>query len=134
MSKGVTIFLVDDDAEDRRVFKDALEEVTSKVQLLSAYDGEHALELMNDRKFSNPDIIFMDLNMPRMNGMELLTELRQRRNLTDVPIIVFSTSAMLTYIQQCMQLGADDYLIKPESFAMLVSGIRQKLEKHTNAA
>lgn len=129
MSKNRTVFLVDDDTDDQDFFKSALQAIDNSAFLLSAFNGEHALEMINGGNV-DPDIVFLDLNMPRMNGAELLVELRRMESFDPIPIILYSTSSERSAIIECLQLGANDYLVKPNKFETLIVEIRTVMDKY----
>ena len=77
MAKYTCFFLVDDDADDVSIFKEILREVNPSIALVSAADGQEALKFLKHQQDNYPDVIFLDLNMPRMNGKECLSELKK---------------------------------------------------------
>ena len=84
--------LVDDDPDDQEVFLTALADVSTSALCLVAPDGDRALELLYNEE-TMPDYIFLDLNMPRMNGFEFLAALKKSKILKNIPVIVYSTTA-----------------------------------------
>jgi CheY-like chemotaxis protein len=118
------IFLADDDADDRMFFQDALKQLSIPTQLTLATDG---LELMSNLEKvvepPPPDIIFLDLNMPRKNGFQCLEEIRNSPKLRNIPIVIFSTSANDEAVNKTYQCGANYYICKPRSFELLVKSI-----------
>ena len=122
------IFLADDDADDRIFFEDALKQVTIPTQLTLSSDG---LELMSNLETviepPPPDVIFLDLNMPRKNGFQCLEEIRNTPKLKDIPIVIFSTTANDDEVNKTYQLGANHYICKPRSFPLLVKAIETVL-------
>jgi len=118
------IFLADDDADDRMFFGDALKQVTILTQLTLSNDG---LELMHNLETVIPDVIFLDLNMPRKNGFQCLEEIRNTPQLKDIPIVIFSTTANDDAVNKAHQLGANYYICKPHSFELLVKAIETAL-------
>jgi len=114
------IFLADDDADDRMLFEDALKKLTIPTQLTLSNDG---LELMSNLETVVPDVIFLDLNMPRKNGFQCLGEIRNTPKLKDIPIVIFSTTANEDAVNKTYQLGANYYICKPNSFELLVKAI-----------
>jgi len=88
-----------------------------------AGDGVEALALLKDEHFT-PGIIFMDLNMPRMSGNECLTEIKQNPRIRDIPVYIYSTSADPKLKEECMELGAQDFIVKPSGFQALTDILR----------
>jgi len=121
------IFLADDDADDCVLFEDALREVCSETMLTTASDGIELMDYLDENVPPSPDVIFLDLNMPRKNGFECLAELKAVHKLKNIPIIIFSTSSDKEYVDKVYSQGADFYLRKPESFPMLKSAIARVL-------
>ncbi len=118
------IFLADDDADDRMFFEDALKQLPIPTQLTLSNDG---LELMSNLETVVPDVIFLDLNMPRKNGFQCLEEIRNTPKLNDIPIVIFSTTANEDAVNKTYQLGANYYICKPHSFELLVKAIETVL-------
>lgn len=113
---------VDDDREDREFFCDALREIDPQIICLVADSGSSALELL-DRLSILPDFIFLDINMPIMDGKTCLKRLKAIEELKPIPVIMYSTSTDTNEIKECYRLGADDFLIKPHSFGKLVDDL-----------
>jgi len=122
------IFLADDDADDRMLFEDALKQVTIPTQLTLSNDG---LELMSNLETviqpPPPDVIFLDLNMPRKDGFQCLAEIRNTPKLKDIPIVIFSTTSHADAVNRTYQHGANHYICKPHSFELLVKAIETVL-------
>ena len=122
------IFLADDDDDDRMFFEDALKKVSIPTQLTLSNDG---LELMSHLetviKPPPPDVIFLDLNMPRKNGFQCLEEIRNTPKLKDIPIVIFSTTASEDAVNKTYEHGAHHYICKPHSFELLVKAIETVL-------
>ncbi len=120
------IFLADDDADDRNFFEDALKQVTIPTQLTVANDG---LELMNNLEIKPPppDIIFLDINMPRKNGLQCLEEIRNTPKYKDIPVVIFSTTSSEDTVNKTYQHGANLYICKPTSFDVLVKTVESVL-------
>ena len=115
--KYKNILQIDDDYDDCSFFLEALEEVSA-----AAYTAIHnpvqALQQLINSEI-RPDIIFLDINMPIMNGMELLTEMKKKDPIKDIPVIIFSTSISIDAQKKLQDLGAIDYYIKPNDFSLL---------------
>lgn len=108
------IFLIaDDDIDDVELFKETLNEINASIQLYTAYDGQEALSILRSGEFSLPDIIFLDLNMPRMGGKECLKELKSDSQLRHIPVIMYTTSSQSKDIEETMMKGAVCFITKP---------------------
>ena len=112
-------FIADDDPDDQELFIEALHEVDELCVCVTAFDGLEALGKLFGSKLYIPDIIFLDLNMPRMNGKECLAEIKKNSLLKEVPVIIYSTSADKKDMIEAMQLGAVFFLQKPNRFEEL---------------
>ncbi len=121
MAKTVSFLLVDDDADDTSLFKEVLEEVNPSVVFNSAEDGHQALHYLKKDGGTLPDIIFLDLNMPRMSGKECLTEIKRDEKLHDIPVIMYTTSSQSKDIEETMQKGAICFITKPTNLNDLKS-------------
>ena len=130
--KDCVILMADDDPDDRLLVKDALSESEgeSKVanQLRFAEDGEDLMDyLLHRGKHSDPnhsprpDLILLDLNMPRKDGREALREIRSHDELRNIPVVIFSTSRAETDITLLYGLGANSFVTKPVAFDSLVN-------------
>lgn len=127
-----TILLVDDDVDEHEIFQIALQSFDAHMQFHVAGDGVEALELLTRDSSFRPSFIFLDINMPKMNGMECLPELRKIPSLKDSKIIMYSTSIHKPVIQKSRDLGADDFLIKPFKIAELAKALNNIIKKNTN--
>jgi CheY-like chemotaxis protein len=116
--------LVDDDQDDREIFCLALEKIDPSIDCVHARDGVEALSILSDTKYV-PDYIFLDLNMPVMDGKECLKEIRTRIHLNKIPVIIFSTSSAERDREETRQLGASAFITKPP----LVSTLAEKLSE-----
>ncbi len=118
------VFLVDDDIDDQLFFTDALKEIDETIECTIANNGKEALEKL--RKLDVlPEILFLDLNMPFMNGYECLSELKAEARLSEIPVVIFTTSNDPKDAELTHQLGANVFLSKPNEFTLL----RPKLER-----
>lgn len=112
-NKRLHIFIADDDPEDLEFFEMALKEISARVKITRAKNGQELLEFI---QIVIPDMIFLDINMPCMNGIDCLAELRRLRHLEHVPIIMYSTATREEHIDQSYALGASLYIKKPVYF------------------
>jgi CheY-like chemotaxis protein len=126
----IEILLVDDDPGDVRLTVEALKQTKMHTNLSFARDGIEALAFLRRQgKFTNapcPDIIFLDLNMPRKDGREVLSEIKQDPDLRQIPVVVLTTSADEEDIMRSYHLHANCYVTKPvdlQQFMKVVSSI-----------
>lgn len=129
MQKDITCFLIDDDIDDLEIFAIAIAEMGRPVTCTTANDGMDALEKLRQDETFTPDYIFLDLNMPRMNGKQCLVEIRKIERLTHTSVVMYSTSALQRDIDDTLQLGASHFLTKPTSISKLTETLQQLLQK-----
>ena len=113
------ILLADDDDDDRLFFKDAIEEVKVKTVVTMVNDGVELMDYLLKPEIHLPNLVFLDLNMPRKNGMECLKKRRSNNKLKDLTIAIYSTSAMEKDIEETFVKGANIYIKKPKDFDIL---------------
>jgi CheY-like chemotaxis protein len=113
------ILLIDDDEEDQEIFKTALDSFANDFQCTTFTNARTALEELVAGEL-NPDVIFLDLNMPIMSGQEFLIEVKKREEVQHIPVIIFSTSSQQSSVKLIKQLGALDFITKPDRFDKLV--------------
>ena len=109
------ILLVDDDADDRRYFREALHKIDPCIEFVEAKDGRQALELLQNTGLSLPDNIFLDLRMPRYNGKQCLLQIRADERLQNIPVIIYSTSKEVDDSEKIQALGAVRFISKPST-------------------
>jgi CheY-like chemotaxis protein len=123
--KSLNILLADDDKDDRFFFKMALDALTTPTELVAVVDGEKLMDYLSENAHLLPDVLFLDLNMPRKNGFECLSEIKSNRVLKQLRVIIFSTS----YEQEVVNLlyinGAQYFMRKPAEFSQLKKIIQQ---------
>ena len=117
--KNKTFLLVDDDMDDTFVFGEVLKEVDPAIGFKTAGNGQEALEKLLADETPLPDVIFMDLNMPRMDGKQCLMELKNNERLRHIPVMMYTTSSRSADIEESMQLGAICFITKPADFKEL---------------
>jgi CheY-like chemotaxis protein len=113
------ILLADDDNEDRLLFNDAFKEIKIKHVVQTVNNGMQLMDYLMEDDRVLPDIIFLDLNMPRKNGLECLKEIRNDKKFNEIMIAVYSTSAAEKDINETLINGANIYIKKPENFTLL---------------
>ncbi len=112
-------FLIDDDTDDQEIFCMALQDFNKNIQCNMASNGIEAVKKLSDNSNYLPDIIFIDMNMPKINGLQCLIEIRKIKRLINVPIIIYSTSSNPETVVSAMKEGAQDFLIKPPAISEL---------------
>ncbi|MBS1623688.1 MAG: response regulator [Bacteroidetes bacterium] len=122
-TRPLRILLVDDDPEDATLFSIALQSVDSTAAFTHAPNGEAALSLLFATQ-EIPDFIFLDINMPGMNGKECLHEIKKLPLLSQVPVVMHSTSNHYQDIEDTRALGAACYMVKPMMYTDLEDMIR----------
>ena len=134
------MLLVDDDEDYRRLFASALKESGLKVGLFEATDGYAAINYLvgnepyaNRKKFPFPDLAFVDLKMPVMDGLEVLKEIRTRLGLQNLPIIVLTTSALEADVSASYSFRASAFHQKPRRYQDLVILLRTVVPLWLNA-
>jgi len=118
--KFTNIVLIDDDEEDHQIFLAALEHISTTVHYHLFTDGRKALQDLRLGNI-NPEVIFLDLNMPLMSGQEFLSQIKKEKELSQIPIIIFTTSADNSIRELTLKMGAHDFLTKPSDFKDLIS-------------
>lgn len=132
----INIILADDDEDDRMFFTDAFEDLkmTTKVQTFN--DGVYLMDYLNSSEAKLPNVLFLDLNMPRKSGLECLQEIKQDPKFKDIAIAIYSTSASEEDIENTFVQGANIYIKKPSSFKNLKKVLSEVVtinwQYHTN--
>ena len=127
MSIHRKILLVEDDADDQHLFTEALHAIYPTIECLIANDGRDAIDQMNSTS-PMPTLIFMDLNMPKMNGYECMAILKKENRFRHIPIVIYTTSNKTTEFKRITDLGAKAFLTKLTNFAILQNQIGEILE------
>jgi CheY-like chemotaxis protein len=123
----MVILFVDDDLEEYDLFCEAIKTFRPATHCLYAKDGLAAIDLLH-RLSALPDYIFLDINMPVMNGRECLNEIKADNRLNTIPVIMYSTTANPAEISSFEKLGAQDFIIKPSGFNQLISRLKTMLK------
>lgn len=130
-SKSIHILLAEDDQDDCLFFEKALKELSIDATLKIANNGEDLMQLLTNETTKIPDVIFLDINMPRKSGTECLEEIRQNERLKNIPIITISTSNDPQKITRHFKIGANIYIHKPKDFSQLKLVIQHALPLST---
>ena len=116
----VKVVLADDDKDDQEIFHDALKQTEVPTELTQVNNGEQLIEHLKDPEIPNPDIVFMDINMPKKDGKEVLAEIKSDENLKDIPTVILSTSQNPKEVEEAFHAGANLYVPKPSSFGNFI--------------
>jgi CheY-like chemotaxis protein len=119
MAMAKKFLLTDDDKDDRELFSEALASIDPGIICHGAEHGRDALRILNTPDVSKPDIIFLDINMPVMNGWELLVTLKKDNSRNDIPVIIYTTSSEERDKQIAKDLGALCFVTKPADFRLV---------------
>ncbi len=126
MKKEWIIFLVDDDPDDRDLFAEAMRETEYIVHFKNFASGTSLLKELENLA-ALPDMIFLDLYMPKMDGEACLRAVRKVRRFKSIPIIIYSTIFDLERIAHLFELGANRYLRKPSTFSALKTALQRTI-------
>lgn len=125
----MNILIVDDDEDDRDLFCDAVNVVDPEINCITARNGEEALNELSADRLPRPDLIFLDLNMPRVNGVQCLRELKKHPKLKAIPVVIYSTSKLKEDRETTRRLGAVYFITKPSSLQELCDEIEVAISK-----
>jgi two-component system response regulator len=120
------VLLVEDDANDAELILRVLESAPLQLHVRWIPDGVMALEFLNGSGGARqlPKVVFMDIKMPKMNGIETLSRIRTIDHLKHLPVVVLTSSAVEIDVHNCYQLGVNSYLVKPVDYALFSETIR----------
>lgn len=119
--------IVDDDEDDREFFCEAVDKINNTVRCMNVENGEKALQYLQDEMHVMPDYIFLDLNMPRLDGKECLIQLKKIEHLKQIPVIIYTTSSHPLDREQTIQLGAHGFMRKHTEFKNLCNELKKWL-------
>lgn len=120
------ILIIDDDPEDIEIFSEAVNSFNENITITSSTDALHALQLL-EKSEQLPDIIFLDLQMPRLTGKDFLQKISENGTLQNIPIIVLSGHSDALVKDTYQKIGARDYICKPNSYTELIEQLHQIL-------
>ncbi|RYJ38898.1 Response regulator receiver protein [Flavobacterium anhuiense] len=124
-----TIFLIDDDPDDREIFQEILEQEHPSIIFQQAENGSAAFGKLKSKGFSKPDLIFLDLNMPIMDGRAFLQQIKKETSLQDIPVIIYSTSSSEIDKKFAAENHAAQFLTKQYSIELLRKDLNAAVEK-----
>lgn len=127
---AIEFLLVDDDTDDSDLIFEVLNEINSTVKYTYAMEGPEALALLDNGYM--PSIIFLDINMPGMNGWQCLSKLKADDRFKDIPVVMYSTSSYQHEIEKAFELGALAFFTKPNHYSLLKKNMQIILEAIDN--
>ena len=127
-TQKLQLLLADDDSDDCIFFREALDELPVSTALMVVSDGVELMQLLESIPDPFPDMLFLDLNMPRKTGFECLPEIKGDKRFMHLPVIVYSTSYDKKVADQLYKNGAAYYIRKPADFADLKAAILRSIE------
>ena len=128
MTQPIRVLLVEDNPGDADLTRDTLESGKLVLEIATVVDGEEALDYLmqrgRHRAAAAPDLIVLDLNLPRLNGVQVLAAIKQHDRLRAVPVVVLTSSDAEKDITQSYQLGANCYVTKPVDLTAFISSVK----------
>ncbi len=123
--------MADDDSDDCMLMQNAVHQVFASHNFQCLPDGQELMDYLlrrgiyeDTKKYPAPDLVFLDINMPRKDGLAALKEIREHPDLRGIPVLIYTTSDAQEYIDRCYKLGANSYITKPMSFDDLVKSVK----------
>ena len=124
-SSSKFILLGEDDIDDEELLKELFSSVDGSFELAFIHNGRQLIEHLDALSDSQlPCLLVLDYNMPELNGADILENLKTKARYADIPKIIWSTSGTETYRKRCLDLGAEDYIIKPSRVSELEQAIK----------
>ena len=114
-----TVFMIDDDVEDQEIFAETIFSIDPLIKCIVPIDGRQAIGSLLIKGAILPDFIFVDLNMPNMNGYEFLKEIKDQEHLNHIPVVVYTTSSDSKDREKAKRLGAHSFITKPSALLEL---------------
>jgi len=115
-----TVHLADDDEDDRMLMKEALQEANPDVNVVESEDGQELIDNLKSADDLSEAVVVLDMNMPKMNGLEAIQAIKSDPELSDVPTVMLSTSDNPELAKKAINAGADEFMIKPNNFRALI--------------
>jgi len=125
----LSIVLVEDDHDDIEIFTEVLSSITTDVVLTTIEDGSIAFKLLRSGDFT-PDILFLDLHLPNLDGLELLTAIRKENLLRDTRVVIHTSVDNPLIVSKCTEFGVTDILLKDPSNVNLADVLKGIVRQH----
>ena len=113
-----TVLMIDDDIDDQEIFREVLHEIDPLISCLQPLNAKLALSLLLEDN-QRPDVIFLDINMPIMNGFEFLEEMMMHERLSSIPVVMYTSSTHHVQQEKAKTLGASDFITKPSDINLI---------------
>jgi len=123
MKESKKCLIIDDDLDDQEIFLMCVKKISNEINCITANDGVEAVSMLMSNTEYIPDYIFIDVNMPKLNGIDCLKILKNIQRLKYAKIFMYSTTSERTVLAKSKEFGADDFIIKPSS----TSELKEKL-------
>lgn len=134
--KRTVVIIAEDDPDDRLLIKDALREAVQSVEVHFVQDGAEMLDYLHhrgkykhDTDVPNPELVLLDLNMPKKSGLEVLQEIKGDPALRTIPVVVLTTSRAPEHVARSYELGGNGYITKPNTYSELVE-LMENLDRY----
>ena len=118
-----TVLMIDDDVDDQEIFREVLHEIDPLIICLQPVTAKLALSLLLEDN-QRPDVIFLDINMPIMNGFEFLEEMMAHEHLSSIPVVMYTSSTHHVQQEKAKMLGASDFFTKPSDMNLLKATLK----------
>lgn len=122
MKKGLKVMLIEDDMIEVMKLNRTISKLKLEHKIIEANNGEEALNLLS-HKDNLPNLILLDLNMPKINGIEFLSTLKNDENLKHIPTVILTTSSNQKDLDECFKIGVSGYVLKPLKYQVYVKKI-----------
>jgi len=127
--KHTTLLIVDDDPDDCELFLEAVKEIDPSFNCIQASNGEDALALLHKKHPEIPDFIFLDMNMPRIDGRQFFSELKKDLHLQHIPVIIYTTSRRPEDVAEMKRMGSAGFITKPRTFEEICDAISNAITR-----
>ena len=134
MKDSMRFLIVDDDADDRMLFIEAVKEIDETIECKTANNGQLALNLLKNTENALPDFIFLDIRMPRIDGKKCLSEIKKDERLKHIPVIIYTTSKAVEESKELMSMGAFHFISKPSNADEIFYLVSFVMDEQSNAS
>ena len=128
-ANNLHLILAEDDRDDSDLFVGIIKKISNNIVITVTENGKQLMSYLNDESADLPDLLFLDLNMPGMNGFECLKEIKTNSRLRHIPVVVFTTSDHFPDIKKAHYFGGDFYIQKPNNYDDLFEVFETQLKK-----